>query len=520
MILVLMAALTGCGNNEAKKTDGKNEQVLRMNLGADPTTFDPALNVDFLTSALIRQMFDGLVRLDENDQPVEAVASKIDISEDGKTYTFTLRESEWSNGDPVTAGDFAYAWFRILNPETGSGSTYTFYLIENAKDYFEGKAKAEDVGIKVIDDHQLEVTLEYPAPYFLELLSGSHFMPVNQKVVEENEKWADDPGTLVTNGPFKLDSYKIKDEVVLVKNDKYWDSDVVNLDKVEFVVIEDNNTSLDMFNTDKLDWVGAPLGGLPSDALVSLQDEGKLKTKPSAHASVIMFHLDKEPFNNESIRKAFSLAVNRQDITDHILQGGQQPALGLIPTTMQLNPDGFFKDHDVEEAKKLLDKGMKELGMKELPPLTYLYISSDTGHDIAQAVQAQIKDALGVEITLESLEAKVFFDMQFEEGNDHHLSFGGWTADFNDPMDFLHSYLVTELWENKEYDTLLKEAQNEPDTKKRDEILLQAEQMLMDEMPIIPLYFGSNNWVQSEKVEGTYMTSISHFDLKRAKIKE
>src|SRR5699024_8247005 len=179
-------------------------------------------------------------------------ASRIEVFDDKLTYKFTLRETEWSNGDPVVAGDFAYAWMRILNPESGSGNANIFFLIKNAKDYYEGNMEAEDVGIKVLDDYKLEVTLEHPAPYFLELLTGSHYMPVNEKVVEENDEWADDPSTFVSNGPFVLDSYNIKDEVILKKNETYWEKDVVKLDKVEFVLIEDNNTAFDMFNTEKL----------------------------------------------------------------------------------------------------------------------------------------------------------------------------------------------------------------------------------------------------------------------------
>lgn len=514
-MLVLFSVLSGC-SDDTTSNDG-DSKVLRMQLGADPTTFDPAHNGDFLTSALLRQMFDGLVRLDENSEPVESVASNIEVSDDKLTYTFTLRESEWSNGDPVTAHDFAYAWLRILNPDTGSSNADIFFLIKNAEAYYEGTGTVEEVGIKAVDDQTLEVTLEYPAPYFLELLTGSHYMPVNQKVVEGNDKWANDPSTLVSNGPFVLSSYKIKDEVVLEKNDKYWEKDVVNIDKVEYVLIEDNNTALDMFNTGKLDWVGAPVGSLPGDALKTLKDEGKLNSKPSAHASAIVYHMDMEPFTNTKIRQAFSYAINRQDLTEHVLQGGQKPALGLVPATMLLNPDGYFTDHNVEEAKKLLKEGMKELGISELPPITYLYISSENGHKIAQAVQAQLKEGLGVDIILESLEAKVFFDVQFADEKSHQFSFAGWTADYNDPIDFLQSYLVDD-WESVAYDDLLKQAKVEPDPAKRDEFLFQAEKLMMDEMALIPLYSGANNWIHSEKVKGIYVTSISHYELKWADI--
>lgn len=509
---ILMLVLAACGKED------EEANVLKMAMGADPTTFDPAMNGDFLTSALIRNLYDGLVRLDENDNPVESVAEKINISEDGLTYTFELRESEWSNGDPVTAEDFKYSWMRILNPDTGSTNADIFFLIKNAKKYYEGEATAEEVGI-VADGLTLTVELEYPAPYFLELATGSHYVPLNKKVVEADERWADNPEKYVSNGPFKLDSYKIKDEVVFKKNEKYWDADKVELEKVSFVIIEDKNTAMNMFNTNKLNWIGSPLGGLPGDAIPELSKEGKIETKSTAHASTLILHLDQKPFTNNKIRKAFSYAINRADLTEHILQGGQTPALALAPPTMSLKKEGYFKDNDVDTAKKLLQEGMDELGITEIPELTYLYISSETGHEVAQLLQSQLKDNLGVNLKLESLEAKVFFDVQFKEEKDHHLSIAGWTADYNDPIDFFQSYIVSEEYENEQYWDLLEKAKYEAKPETRDSLLLEAETILMEDMPIVPLYNGVNNWMKSDSVEGVVMTSISHFDLKNARVK-
>lgn len=512
----------GTDDNDGGSADG--EQVLRMHLGADPTTFDPSLHEDFVTGSITRQVFDGLVRLGENDEPVESLAEDIDISDDGLTYTFKLRESEWTNGDPVTAHDFVYSWMRVLNAETASGAAHNAFLIKNGEAYFNGEAEADEVGVEAVDDYTLEVELEYPAPYFLELLTGSQFMPLNEEVVEGNENWADDPETYVTNGPFKLEEYNIQDEVILVKSDTYWDKDEVQLDRVEYVLIEDDNTALDMYNTGELDWVGSPLGEIPGDAIKPLLDEGTLQTEDRAHMTAARFNVEKEPFGNEKIRKAFSYALNRADITEHVTQAGEAPAMGFVPATATVNPEGYFEDDNVEEAKKLLEEGMEEEGYDELPEITFLYNTNDRNHRLAQTLQSQLKEAFDIEIELEHKEAKVFFEQQ--NAGDHMFSIAGRSGSFNDSVNFLQNYMIKDStsnntnWHNPKYNEYLEEARVESDPDKRDELLYKAEEVMMDDMPLTPLFSGTTTWIQDDKVKGVPMTSIGHIDLKYGYIEE
>lgn len=534
--VILAGVLVACSGSSdsasAPDSDAKNgesgdadsEQVLRMHLGTDPTTFDPSLQEDFISGSITRQIFDGLVRIGENDEPVESLATDIDISDDGLTYTFKLRESEWTNGDPVTAHDFVYSWMRVLNAETASASAHNAFLIKNGEAYFNGEAEAEEVGVKALDDYTLEVELEYPAPYFLELLTGSQFMPLNEEAVEGDERWADDPSTFVTNGPFTLESYSIQDEVVLVKNDTYWDKDEVQLDRIEYILIEDSNTALDMYNLGELDWIGSPTGGIPGDAIKPLIDEGVLQTKDRAHMLAARFNVEKEPFGNEKIRKAFSYAINRADLTEHVTQAGEQPAMGFVPATAAVNPEGYFKDNNVEEAKKLLEEGMKEEGIEELPPITFLYNTSDRNHRLAQALQAQIKEALGVEIELEHKEDKVFFEQQ--NAGDHMFSIAGRSGSFNDAINFLQNYMIKDStsnntnWHNPKFNEYLEKARVEPDEEKRNELLYKAEEIMMDDMPLTPLFSGTTTWIQNEKVKGIPVTSTGHIDLKYGYIEE
>ncbi|HLQ74199.1 MAG TPA: peptide ABC transporter substrate-binding protein [Bacillota bacterium] len=524
--LILAACGGGSDDGEESSTSeegsSSEEQVLRMHLGDDPTTFDPSLHEDFVTGSMTRQIFDGLVRFGEDGEPTESLAESIDISDDGLTYTFELRESEWTNGDPVTADDFVYSWTRVLSAETASGAAHNAFLIKNGEDYFNGDAEKEDVGVKALDEYTLEVELEYPAPYFLELLTGSQFMPLNEEAVEGNDDWADDPETYVTNGPFSLESYSIQDEVVLVKNDTYWDKDNVQLDRVEYILIEDDNTALDMYETGELDWVGSPLGAIPGDAIKPLLDEGTLQTEDRAHMTAARFNVEKEPFQNEKIRKAFAYALNRADITEHVTQAGEKPALGFVPYTAIVNPDGYFEDNNVEEAQQLLEEGMEEEGYDELPKVTFLYNTNDRNHRLAQTIQAQIKDALDIDIDLEHKEAKVFFEQQNE--GDHMFSIAGRSGSFNDGVNFLQNYMIKDStsnntnWHNPEYNEFLEEAREEADADARDDLLRKAEEVMMDDMPLTPLFSGVTTWIQDDKVKNVPMTSIGHVDLKYAHI--
>lgn len=526
-VLVLLTGLfAGCSNNNtsqpqsspsASQTDQANAkpQILRMN-AAEPETLDSGMSNDVISGAFIRSLYDSLVRLDKDGKPVNSVASDIKISDDKKVYTFTLRDSKWSNGDPVTAKDFAFAWMRVLDPKTASGSAYKYYPIKNARAFFQGNAKAEDVGIKVIDDKTLEVTLENPTPYFLTL--ATFYYPVNQKVVEGNADWAKKPESIVTNGPFKLSVWEHKNKIELVKNDQYWEKDVVKLDKIDFSMIEDTNTELEMFNNDDLDWAGAPISGLPADAIGPLHEEGKLQTMERATNYYLLFQTEKAPFTNEKIRKAFSYAINRKDIADNIGQAGQTPLMGFVPLSASLKKEGYFKDNDTQTAKQLLADGIKELGLTKLPEITYLYNTSDLNKKIAEALQAQWKQVLGVDVKLVNKELKVMFDDQ-EQGN-YMISRSGWTGDYNDSVNFLELLMEknssnnSTLWHSEKYVELVQKAYAEPDESKRNEYLVEAEGILMDEMPVTGIYSSVNSWVQSEKVKGITVDPLGYIDFK------
>jgi oligopeptide transport system substrate-binding protein len=298
----------------------------------------------------------------------------------------------------------------------------------------------------------------------------------------------------------------------------------VNLTKVEFTMIEDENTELSMFENGELDWAGAPMSQLPTDAIPALADSGRMKTMPIAGTYWYKFNTEQAPFNNVKIRKAFAYAIDRQSLIDNLLQAGQIPATGAVPPSMVLNEKGYFKDNDVETAKKLLEEGMKEEGLTSLPEITLSYNTSEAHKKIAEAIQDQWKQNLGVDVTLENKEWQVFIE-DLHQGN-YQIGRMGWLGDFNDPINFLELYKDKKggnndtNWENPQFKELLNQSALEKDPQKRKEILAQAEQILMDEMPIMPIYFYTNSWVQSEKVTGVVVDGLGNIDLKNADITE
>ncbi|MGQ7278075.1 peptide ABC transporter substrate-binding protein [Brevibacillus thermoruber] len=528
-VLLSSLAFAGCGGNgpqdAAKPADtpaaqGQQAaaQELRVNLNTgDPSTIDPGLAEDIPSMSVARAAFDGLLRLDVNGQLKEAVAEKYEVSPDGLTYTFHLRDSKWSNGDPVTAHDFEYAWKRVLNPETASGYAYQLYYLKNGQAYNAGKAKAEDVGVKATDDKTLVVTLENPAPFFPQLVASVTYFPVNKKVVEANKNWAGSPDTYVGNGPFVLKKWEHKSVIELEKNESYWDKDAVKLSKLTINMIEDANTELSMFEKGDLDWAGSPLGDLPLDALDALKDSGKMQTQATAGTYWYVFNTTQPPFSNKKIRQAFAYAVNRKEISENVVPYKSTPALGILPPTMAFNPDGYFKDGDVETAKKLLAEGMKELGISKLPEITLSYNTTEVNQRIATVIQDQWRKAFGIEVKLVNKENKVHRE-QMKAGN-FQIGRASWIGDFNDPINFFEVFkggLNTSKWENKEFLALLDQSAKEADPAKRNEILKKADAIVMDEMPAMPIYYFTYAWVKQDTVKDVVVDPLGFIDFKYA----
>ncbi len=531
--LVLSMFLAACsgsddasGDKDKKGEDGKKvSQELNINISTEPFSLHPGLANDSTSGGVIRQTFEGLTRIDKDGKPQPAAAAEITTSDDLKTYTFKLRDAKWSNGDPVTAEDFAYAWKWAVDPANQSQYAYQLYYVKNGQAINEGKAKPDTLGVKVVDDKTLEVTLENPTPYFLELTAFYTYSPINSKIAKENKDWYKDAGDQYTsNGPFKMVSWEHSSKIVLEKNENYWDADTVKLTKISMDMINDGNTELNMFKNGELDWAGSPLGKLPIDVLPQLKSDGSLHTQAIAGVYWYKFNTEKPPLNNKNIRKALAYAMNRKAIVENVTLGGQIPAMAAVPPSMIAdNEKGYFKDNDVAKAKEFLAAGLKELGLKdasELPAITLSY-NTDEGHQkIAQAVQDMWKKELGVNVKLENEEWKVYISKL--HNGDYQVGRMGWLGDFNDPINFLELFRDKKggnndtNWENPEFKKLLIDSQSEADSAKRLQMLKDAEAIFMDEMPVAPVYFYTNTWVQNEKLKDVVVSGLGDVQFKWA----
>ncbi|WP_282174099.1 peptide ABC transporter substrate-binding protein [Cytobacillus firmus] len=528
VLLFVMAACTAnedAGKETDSKDDGKKEEesaekVLYLNNGQEPTSFDPPIGFDSVSWSALNNLMEGLTRLGQNHEPEAAIAEKWDVSEDGKTYTFHIREgAKWSNGDAVTAGDFEFAWKRLLNPDTGSSAAFLGYFIEGGEAYNNGEGSADDVKVKAVDDKTFEVTLVSPQAYFLSVITNPAFFPINEKVATENPQWFAEAESFVGNGPFNLTEWEHDSHFVMEKNDQYWDADNVKLEKINWAIIDDTNTEYQMYQTGELD-----VSAVPSELSEKLLGEAKVEDQAGDY--FYRFNVNMEPFQNENIRKAFAMAVDQKQIVDFVTKNGEKPAYGFVSYGFKDADGKDFRETagdliqtNLEEAKSLLKKGMEEEGYETLPEVTLTYSTSDSHKKIAEALQQMFKENLGVEVKLANMEWNVFAEEQ--KALKFQLSRSSFLADYADPINFLENFQTGHSmnrtgWSNEEYDQLIKDAKNEADEAKRFELMYEAEKILFEEMPIIPIHFYNQVYLYNDAVSGIVRHPVGYLELKWA----
>ncbi len=496
--IILIASLftlgiQGCSRKEISSTQSRGK--FRMNIQRDPSTLDPRRGGDVVSSHLHFMISEGLTRLDENNETSPAQAQSIDLSPDGKTYTFHLRDCKWSDGTSILAEDYEYSWKTILSPSFPAINAHLLYSIKNAEKAKKGLVPPEEIGVKAIDEKTLVVQLEKPTPYFLQLTSFCVLFPIKKSLDLADPNWIyRTDSTFVSNGPFSLKNWKHKDELVIERNPFYWEKDEVTLDEIHMSVIENESTAMQMFEKGSLDIIGAPLSPIPIDSLRTYLKNENLSLYPTAGSTIIAFNTDQFPFHNQNMRKAFSLALNRAAIIDNITQLDEEVALGAIPSVMKNGRKrAFYKDHDVELARKYFELGLKELGIKASDlSLTYNYTHTEIYHNVAQAIQQQWKDTLGITVNLENLESKVLIDKLSKRN--YTLAQTIWMAQYNDPMNILERYKLKEnlknyaSWYNEEYSNLIDSSFYTKNAEERTAVLEAAEQIFMEEFPICPIY--------------------------------
>lgn len=525
--LSLSALLAACGGDETKSTSsGDGEKELDLLITSEPPSLHPQLASDTTSGAILENTFEGLTTLVEGE-PVLAAAEDYKVSDDLLTYTFTLRDAQWSNGEKVTAEDFEYAWKWALNPENASEYSTILYPIKGAEEYNNGKGSAEDVAIKAIDEKTLEVTLNAPTPYFLELTAFKTFYPIHKATAEADPKWYTEADTYVSNGAYNLSTWNHSGDIVLEKSDTYWDTENVDIDTVNIAMVESETTQMTMFDAGEIDFLGAPYGTISLDAIDRLKSEDKLNVSDMSSIYWYKFNTEDPVMQNENIRKALALAIDREGLISNVVKGEQEPALGIVPNSVEGfgEDEGYFKDADFEEAKKYLEAGLKELGLANPADLEVKvsYNTSEAHSAIAQFIQQGWSSNLGITVKLDNSEWQVYLD---KIGNgDYQIGRLGWGADYNDAYTFLEMYNSAENgnnqtgWSNDEYTALLNESITETDPDKRTEKLLEAEAVIMEEMPVAPIYYNTNLNVVSDEVENMVPDALGNINLKYVKMK-
>ena len=530
LLTMVLAALTacsmfaGCGGNETAKSD---DMTIRAIFGTEPESMDPDKATGAPEATYLGEIFEGLTALDKEGQPVPAAAESWDISDDGLTYTFHLRDNKWSNGDPVTAQDFEFAWKRLMSPELASEYAYMLFPIKGGEEYNTKGGSADDVGVKAIDDKTLEVHLARPTAYFLMLLAHQSAFPVNRKVVQEHpDDWAAEADTLVGNGPFKIVSWDHNSKITVEKRDDYWDHDKVKAKKIEMPLIDNMSTAVSMFDNGDVDLVLDP----PAADAERLKGEGKLQLDKNIGTFFFDTNNKLAPFDNPKVRKAFSLALDRQTLVDQVLHGLASPATGWIPTGFT-NPatkkdfaeeSGKLVNENVEEAKKLLAEAGYPDG-KGMPPITLLYNTNENNKAICEAAQEMWKKNLGVDVELTNQEWKVY--LQSRKSGTVQIARARWVGDYLDPMTFA-DYLLSNgtnnygRYANPKYDEFVHQAQNSNDPSVRMQAMHEAEKICIDDMGLIPVFFYKTSVAMNPKLKGVVDPGNTVFDFKYAYIEK
>ena len=520
-VVMMFACVSSAGTNE-----------IVYNLGADPRTIDPALNNALDGANVDVNIFEGLLRTGLNDLPEPGCAESWEVSDDGMTWTFHLRDGlKWSDGEKLTASHFKDGFMRALAPETGSPYAYYAFFIKNGEAFYNSKAGRDDVGLSAPDDKTLVINLEYPNPLMLDYLAFPLFAPARMDIVNENPRsWAARPETLISNGAFMLQSFKHGDggEMVLVKNPNYWDADNVKVDKLRFVFINDENTAYAAFRAGRIDYMGT----VPSQLTPMLLKTGQARTIPALGTAFCDFNMTRKPFDDVRVRRAFTLAIDRRIIVDKILLGGQVPAgalvCGNIPGTADdkdFREEGgsFLPEHaDADEARRLLAEAGYPNG-KGFPKVSYKYNSNAGNKQIAEALQGMWKQVLGVEVELLNEEWKVFIETR--NRMDYDIARDAWITDFVDAMSILEQFISTSPqdktgYSNHKFDEAMRNAAYEMDHAKRINYLHDAERMLMEDLPVAPIYFYTSIEMQSKRVKNIHKSALGWVLFRNADIQD
>ncbi len=492
----------------------KEQSLVRGN-GSEPASLDPQKVEGVPGGTVDRDLFEGLVTQDSNGNIIPGQAESWTISNSNKLYTFKIRDTaKWSNGDPVTAHDFVYAFRRAVDPKTAS--RYAWYLeipaITNVSAIIKGKKPVDTLGVKALNDKTFQVTLEKPVPYFIKMLAHTTMYPVPRKVIEKHgDDWTK-PGNMVSNGAYSLKEWTVNERIVLKRNPYYWDNKETIINEVTYLPITSGNAELNRYKAGEVDMTSI----IPLEHYKSLKKSipDQIKTTPYLGTYYYEFNTKKPPFDDARVRKALSYAINREAITKYVIGQGQIPAFTMTPNAVSgfTPPDLAYSHLSQNELNAKAKKLLKEAGYSKSNPLKVhlLYNTSESHKKIAIAV-AQMWKPLGVQVTLENKEWKTYLDSK-DEG-DFEVARGGWIGDYNEASAMLD--LKTSghgqndgKYSNREYDATMEKSRTTSSNEERTKLYMHAEEILAEDMPLAPVYQYVTSRLVKPEVGGYPMNNV------------
>jgi oligopeptide transport system substrate-binding protein len=519
----LAAMWSGCGLRETRVQRADREQILLRGNGVEPAGLDPQIVTGVSEFHIMTSLLEGLVVEDPVDlHPIPGVAERWDISPDRRVYTFHLRpDARWSNGDPVTAQDFWESYKRILTPSLASENAYMLYVVTNAEAFNTGTLTNFDaVGFKVVDLHTFQVTLTHPTPYFLSLLNHHSWFPVPVRTIAKygpvytrGSTWTR-PGHFVGNGAFVLDQWHLNSVIVVKKSPTYWDRDRVRLKEIRFYPIDDVNAEERAFRAGQLHVTDTlPLAKIET---YKTKHPELLSMGPYLGNYFYRLNVTKPPLNDKRVRQALALSIDREALVKNVTRGGQEPAFFYTPPNTAGYTCRTRLTPDLEVARKLLAEAGYP-GGKGFPPVEILFNTSEAHRAIAEAIQQMWKKNLGVNVTLVNQEWKVYLDST--HSLNYQMARASWIADYVDPNSFLDLWVTggennETGWSNPEYDRLIAAAAAAPDQQERYEDFQKAEAILLDELPVIPIYFYTRVCLKRPELKGWYPTLLDNHSYK------
>ena len=546
----MVAGLAGCGSSAAKETTAASdnnqttaesteagsttgEKILKVQVGPDPETVDPALNSAIDGGNMILHAFEGLLTLDENGQLKEGQAESWETSEDGLTWTFHLRDGlKWSDGTDLTAKDFVYSWQRVCDPNVAA--PYAETVLGMVKGYDEAVAgDITKLDVQAPDEKTVVVNLANPCSYFGELAAFATLNPVQQATVEANgDAWATSADTYISNGPFMMTEWVPGSHITFSKNPNYWNAEAIKLDKLEFELIEDSNAAYSAYTSGEVDMIK----DVPTEEIPSLQGNDDFHVEPIIGTYYVSLNLQKEYFQDARVRKALSLAIDRNYVANTLMQGTYSPASSIVgPGWLDTDGSSFAEnanggtpyidndnfDANLEEAKKLLEEAGYPNG-EGFPQIEYT--TNDAGyHKVVAEYLQQAWAAIGIDLKVNIVEWASFTPMR--RNGEFDVARNGWVGDYTDPSNILELFCTTNVnndckYTNADFDAAIEDSRVTTDATTRSADLHKAEDTLMNDAGCIPIAYYNDFWLQSSKITGSWHSANGYWYFMYADITE